>query len=84
LLFLFPGAQECPSEAETYEPGVAIVVGVEVFCVEVCAFDIEFIVADCAITAVEADRELLELETSFEFGVECGGHGAVVTVTHAG
>lgn len=83
MLFLFPGTQESPAEAETHKPGVAIVVGVEVFSVEVCAFDIEFIVADCAITAIETDGELFELETCFEFGVECGGHGAVVTVSHA-
>lgn len=82
LLLLGPGAQECPSEAETDEPGIAIVVGVEALGVEVCSFDVEFVVTYYAVTAIEANGELIELEASFEFCVERGGDGAIVAVAH--
>ncbi len=84
MLFFGPGAQECPGEAETDEPGIAIVVGVEALGVEVCSFDVEFVVTYYAVTAIEANGELIELEASFKFSIERGGDGAIVAVAHDG
>lgn len=81
-MLLLPVAEERPGEAETDEPCVADVVGIVLVGFEVVAFDVEFVVANDAITGVETYCKRVEVEACFDFAVEGCGDSAVVAVAH--